>query len=228
MRMRVQFAKEGLLRFLSHLDVQRTLMRAFRRAGLPVAYTQGFNPHPRISFGSVLATGASSEAEFFDLDLAERMDPDQFVAALNRVLPQGLRVVAAREVPEGRQSLMSLLNAAKYRLTLELGSVDPQALRRAVDAFLQRETVTMQREGKKGSAAVDVRRRVYDVIVEGTNTLLATLQAGPEGSLRPADLLAALKQVAPELEPVRLVQVHRVAALRRDPATGRFQLPWDL
>ncbi|HEY8347217.1 MAG TPA: TIGR03936 family radical SAM-associated protein [Symbiobacteriaceae bacterium] len=228
MRMRVQFAKEGLLRFLSHLDVQRTLMRAFRRAGLPVAYTQGFNPHPRISFGSVLATGASSEAEFFDLDLAERMDPDQFVAALNRVLPQGLRVVAAREVPEGRQSLMSLLNAAKYRLTLELGSVDPQALRRAVDAFLQRETVTMQREGKKGSAAVDVRRQVYDVIVEGTNTLLATLQAGPEGSLRPADLLAALKQVAPELEPVRLVQVHRVAALRRDPATGRFQLPWDL
>jgi len=226
--MRVQFAKEGLLRFLSHLDVQRTLMRAFRRAGLPVAYTQGFNPHPRISFGSVLATGASSEAEFFDLDLAERMDPDQFVAALNRVLPQGLRVVAAREVPEGRQSLMSLLNAAKYRLTLELGSVDPQALRRAVDAFLQRETVTMQREGKKGSAAVDVRRQVYDVIVEGTNTLLATLQAGPEGSLRPADLLAALKQVAPELEPVRLVQVHRVAALRRDPATGRFQLPWDL
>lgn len=228
MKIRVQYAKEGRLRFLSHLDVQRTLARAFRRSGLPVAYSQGFNPHPRISFGSALATGVSSEGEFFDLNLTEPVAPDQLTAVLNRALPDGLRVVEAREVPEQQDSLMSLLNAAKYRLTLELGPAEPQVLRTAVAAFLQREAVPFLRQGKKGKVPVDIRKQVYELSAASENVLLATVQNGSEGSLKPAELLEGLKQVAPELEPVRLRDVHRLICLRWDPETGSGQLPWAL
>lgn len=228
MKMRVQFAKEGRLRFLSHLDVQRTLARAFRRSGLPVAYSQGFNPHPRISFGSALATGASSEGEFFDLDLTEPVAPEAFASVLNGVLPEGLRVVAAREAEERKESLMALLNAAKYRLTLELGTARPQALQAAVAAFLAREAVMITREGKKGKVPVDIRTKVYELTVEADSTLLATVQNSSEGSLKPAELLEGLKLLAPELQPVTLREVHRLVCCRWDPEAGRLQLPWAL
>lgn len=228
MKMRVQYAKEGKLRFLSHLDVQRTLVRAFRRSGLPVAYTQGFSPHPKISFGTALATGVSSEGEFFDLELTEPVEPEVFVSTLNNVLPEGLRVAAAREAVERRESLMALLNAAKYRLTLELGMACPQALRAAAAAFLEREAVMIYREGKKGRVPVDIRTKVYELTVEADSRLLATVQNSLEGSLKPAELLEGLKLLAPELETATLREVHRLACGRWDPETGRLQLPWEL
>ena len=228
MKMRVQYAKEGRLRFLSHLDVQRTLARAFRRSGLPVAYSQGFSPHPRISFGTALATGVSSAGEFFDLDLTEPVEPAAFVAALNSVLPEGLWVVEAREAGESRESLMAWLNAAKYRLTLELGTARPQPLRAAVATFCAREAVMLEREGKKGRVEVDIRPKVYELTVEADSVLLATVQNSSEGSLKPAELLEGLKRLTPELQPASLQEVHRLACGRWDPEAGRLQLPWDL
>lgn len=228
MRMRVQFAKEGRHRFLSHLDLQRTLLRAFRRAGLPVAFTHGFNPHPRLSFGSALSTGASSEGEFFDLDLAESVQPPLFVASLNGVLPDGIRVMEAHEVSERGESLMSLINAARYRLTLKMGPADPQALEPAVAAFLEREAVVIFRDGKKGQVPVEIRSQVYQLAAEEGPALLVAMQSGLQGNLKPEELLAGLKTVTPELEPVCIRQVHRLICCRRDPVTGRCQLPWEL
>ncbi|NLG85391.1 MAG: DUF2344 domain-containing protein, partial [Firmicutes bacterium] len=116
---RFRLAKRGKMRFLSHLDLMRTVARAFRRAGLPLVYSEGFHPHPLFSFGPALAVGIESEAEYFDAVLREDPGPEEEICArLNAVLPQGLVIRAAgRPLLDGR-SLAALLDAASYHLWL--------------------------------------------------------------------------------------------------------------
>lgn len=116
MRMLAVYHKTESARYISHLDVQRTLQRAFRRAKLPLRFSEGFNPHPELSFASALATGTTSDAEWFDVELTERMQPETFLAQVNAVLPQGIRLSDARELPAGIKTLSTLTRAAEYEV----------------------------------------------------------------------------------------------------------------
>ncbi|MFO7273472.1 MAG: TIGR03936 family radical SAM-associated protein [Symbiobacteriaceae bacterium] len=215
-----------MARFLSHLDLQRVVERGLRRAELPLAFTQGFNPHPRISYASALATGASSEGEFIDVDLTEPVDPAAFVARVNAVLPEGVRLLEARPAPEGGGSLMAAINAALYRLTLR--GADEAALRAAAARFREAEAVVVSREGPSGSRPVDIRPHVYDLAVEGPGQLRALVQTGSGGNVRPEEVCAGLAQFAPELAEAELVLAHRLMLYRRDPETGALTEPWSL
>ncbi|WP_374713022.1 TIGR03936 family radical SAM-associated protein, partial [Symbiobacterium terraclitae] len=197
MQLRIRLAKVGLARFLSHLDLQRTVERGLRRAGLPLAFTQGFNPHPRISYASALATGTSSEGEFLDVDLTEPVDPAEFLARANQHLPQGVRVLEARPAPGEGDSLMAQINAAAYRLTVE--GADQAALEAAVAAFLAAREVVVAREGRTGTRPVDIRPQVYELAVTGPGELRALVQTGSQGNLKPEEVLAGLAQLAPGL-----------------------------
>lgn len=227
LKLRVRLAKTGLARFFSHLDLQRTLERTLRRAGLPIAYSQGFNPHPRISFGSALATGSSSEGEFLDLELTEEMEPAAFVARANAHCPQGLRLLEARRLAMGKgDSLMALLDAAEYRLTLT--GVDGSALQAALDALLAAESVEVTREGRSGPRLVDIRPQVYALEMTGPGEIRAVVQTGPQGNLKPEDLVTGLRSLAPDLAGLTLSQTHRLMLYRRDPETGLLIEPWAL
>ncbi len=220
-------AKTDMARFFSHLDLQRTLERVIRRAGLPIAFTQGFNPHMKISYASALATGTSSEGEFVDVELTEELAPNTFLDAVNAVSPAGLRVLEARVLPGAKgDSLTSLLTAAEYRLTLADG--DLTHLPAAVDAFLAAPVVTVTKEGKTGPRQVDIRPQAYALEVTGPAELRAVVQTGPQGNLRPDDLVSGLKAVAPALGEVTLAQAHRLMLYRRDPESGALLEPWDL
>lgn len=223
MWMRVRLAKTGRARFLSHLDLQRAVERILRRADLPIAFSQGFNPHPRVSFGSALATGTSSEGEFLDVELTRPVAPEEFVARTNAVAPAGLRVLEARRAPEGGASLAALLDAAEYRITLE--GVDPERLARAVEDFLAADEVVVTRTGKSGPRPVNIRPQVYHLEMTGPGELRAVVQTGPRGNLKPEDLVAALRPAIGE--PVR-VESHRLMLYRRDPETGALTEPWSL
>jgi hypothetical protein len=106
-KIRFRFAKREAVKFISHLDLLNTLTRAFRRAEIPMAYSQGFNPHPKISFGSTLPVGTTSEAEFADIALETYMEPDDFISRSNDELPSGLEFLEAQEIPIGVPSLMA-------------------------------------------------------------------------------------------------------------------------
>ena len=97
MRIIACFTKPDSVRFVSHLDTQRLFQRAFRRAGLPLAYSQGFNPHPLLSFATALSCGYTSDGEYFDVILSEPVEPEAFVTRVNAVLPEGMRIVSAVE-----------------------------------------------------------------------------------------------------------------------------------
>lgn len=239
MLLRVRLAKQHMARFFSHLDLQRTLERSLRRADLPIAYTQGFNPHPRISFGSALATGSSSEGEFIDIELAEPVAPDAFVAQANRYCPPGLRLLEARAVACKGDALFAGLDVAEYRLTLSVPpSVGAGAVEAAVAAFLSAAAVEVEKETKRGNRLVNIRELVHALQVEtvlpapsgeGSVVNLRTLlQSGQQGSLKPALLLEGLKLIAPPIAPAELVGEHRLMQYRRNPETGALEEPWDV
>jgi radical SAM-linked protein len=131
-RLRVRYAKRGRLRFTSHRDFSRAFERAVVRAAVPIAYSSGFSPHPRISYAGAAPTGAASEAEYLEIGLAAVCDPDQVRAALDEALPPGLDVLEVVESPGG--ALADLLQGSRWRIRVP--GVAPEAARSAVEGFL--------------------------------------------------------------------------------------------
>jgi radical SAM-linked protein len=155
-RLRLRYAKRGRLRFASHRDFQRSFERALRRAGVPMAYSAGFTPHPRISYANAAPTGAASEAEYLEIAVTRRCDPDALRVALDTALPPGLDVLDVVEARTG--GLPERLEASVWRV--ELPGVRPQEAAEALRTFLAADRVEVQRLMKTGPRTFDVRAAV--------------------------------------------------------------------
>jgi len=175
-RLRIRYAKRGRLRFTSHRDFSRAFERAVARARVPVAYSSGFNPHPRISYAGAAPTGSASEAEYLELAMAEQVDPDRLRAALDEALPDGLDLLAV--VVAGPGSLADRLEGSRWRLTLP--GVSEERAQAAVEALL---------------AAVEVRVQRMTKADQSCAILEVVLRHGTP-SVRPDDVLAGLREVA--------------------------------
>ncbi len=196
MRMIAVYHKAGALSGISHLDVQRTLQRAFRRAGIPLAYSNGFNPHPQLSFASALSTGATSDAEWFDVQLMQDMEPEAFMECVNAVMPQGLWLSHGFAAPEGFGSLSAKTTGAAYEVDVHFDqAVTGQALQEAIESLLAGEIIVNKRT-KSGIKPVDIRPQIQMVSVtgiEGNNAnLLVHGKLQADGGLRVELLLGAL------------------------------------
>ncbi|MDO4785231.1 MAG: TIGR03936 family radical SAM-associated protein [Propionibacteriaceae bacterium] len=192
-RLRLRYAKRGPARFTSHRDFGRAFERALRRAGVPMAYSSGFSPHPRISYANASPTGAATEAEYLELGLAEVCDPAKLMAALNAALPPGMVVLAVG--PGGGPSLADLLQASRWRIVLP--DAEPEALRSAAESLLGRSSVQVERMTKSGMRSFDARAAIISLSAEGTSLDLVSKQETP--LVRPDDVVNALRQVEPRL-----------------------------
>jgi radical SAM-linked protein len=195
-KLRLRYAKRGPLRFASHRDLARALERALRRARVPMAFSAGFTPHPKISYVGAAPTGAASEAEYVEIGLAQRCDPEEVRAALDASLPPGVDVLECVEAAEGSGSLADRIDAATWRV--ELPGVEPPALAAAVAAFLARDEVTVAKRTKNGLRDVDARGAVASAAAEGTSgcAILTMVVRQVTPAVRPDDVLAALAAVA--------------------------------
>ena len=212
MRMLAVYHKAEAARFISHLDILRALQRAFRRAGLPLRYSDGFNPHPELSFASALATGMTSDAEWFEVELTQDMTPEAFVSAVNPVMPRGLSVSDAREMPLGIKTLTSCTRAAEYRITISTEQeFEKDLLEETLHGLLSGEIIVNKRT-KSGIKPVDIRPQVLRAIVEGiekdTITLRVLGQLQADGGLR-AELFAGA--LLDRLDAQGSVRIHRTA-----------------
>jgi len=170
------FQKNKEISYTSHLDVQRTLQRAFRRANLPLAYSKGFNPHPKLSFATALATGYTSDGEWFEVELDRPIEPQAFIERVNPALPDGMRVVEAFEADDSIDTLSKLIRAARYELTVHFdGAVAAQDVRNALDSIMGSEPVIVDKKTKSGIKPTDIRPDILEASVKEVSDTSATL-----------------------------------------------------
>ncbi len=195
-RLRIRYAKRGRLRFASHRDFSRAFERALVRSRLPLAYSSGFHPHPRISYAGAAPTGAASEAEYLEIGLSRTVDAEATRALLDQVLPAGFDVLAVAESPGG--ALADRLQASRWRLVV---TVPCDEAVRAVAAFLARAEVPVQRMTKKGLRDFDARGAVLGLAVvdpsgtAGAAVELEVVLRHQEPAVRPDDVLSGLREV---------------------------------
>ncbi|MFF7854663.1 TIGR03936 family radical SAM-associated protein [Streptomyces sp. NPDC007904] len=231
-RIRLRYTKRGRLRFTSHRDFQRAFERALRRAEVPMAYSAGFTPHPKVSYANAAPTGTGSEAEYLEIALTEPRDPERLRALLDDSLPTGLDIVEAVEART--PGLADRLTASVWELRLD--GVAPEDARRAVDAFVAAETVEVQRLTKNGVRTFDARAAVAGLEVAETHSSLADRPTDQPCAIlrlvvrhvtpavRPDDVLSGLSAVA-DLAPPVPAAVTRLAQGLFDEETGTVTDP---
>lgn len=193
-KLRVRYAKRGRMRFTSSRDFQRALERAVRLAQIPMAYSAGFHPHPKISYANAAPTGVASEAEYVELSVTREVDPEAVRVALGQALPEGLDIVEVRVADPG--ALADRLVASRWQLLFP--GMPPARLREAVQEFLARDSVAVTRMMKQGPREIDVRGPVLAAEVtedQGGAILLLTVRHTTP-TVRPAELWTALSEVS--------------------------------
>ncbi|GAB3913592.1 radical SAM protein [Microlunatus endophyticus] len=194
-RLRIRYAKRGRLRFTSHRDFSRAFERALRRAGIPMAYSSGFSPHPRISYATASPTGAASEAEYLEIALSAVCVPELVARELDAALPDGLDVLAVVEAGPG--SLADQLTGSVWQI--DLRDIEPDVVVPAVGAFLAADTAVTERMTKNGLRSFDARESVVSLRAEGTVLRLVARHLTP--LVRPDDVLSAMARITPAFAP---------------------------
>lgn len=182
MRVIIEYTKEERVKFISHLDLMRTMQRAVRRAGIPIAYSQGFNPHPVMAFASALPVGVTSEREYMDIILAEPVSLPVLNERLNYALPRGIAIRDSVVTDDKTPSLMSLIERADYRVAGAEWDWE-----KAVTAYLNEPEIIVEKKGKRGAVSVNLKESIHAVMADEDDpkVLHISMKTGSKGSLKP-------------------------------------------
>lgn len=216
-KLRLRYAKRGVLRFTSHRDIARAFERALRRASVPMAYSQGFNPHPKISWIGAAPTGVASEAEYVEIQLVREVEPAELVRTLDAAMPAGLDLLEAVGVAVGSDggSLADRIDGSRWRI--ELSGVSPDDLRAAFDRVLAEPVVEVERLTKNGMRTIDARSAIVAGKVEDP----------PDGSEWAPDgepcgiLVVVVRQTTPAVRPDDVLSALRVVAALESPVPAK-------
>ncbi|MFJ8868616.1 TIGR03936 family radical SAM-associated protein [Streptomyces sp. NPDC102473] len=227
-RIRLRYTKRGRLRFTSHRDFQRAFERALRRSEVPMAYSAGFTPHPKVSYANAAPTGTGSEAEFLEIALTEVRDPDTLRGLLDASMPEGLDIIDAVEARTS--GLADRLTASVWEMRLD--GVAVQDAEKAVAAFLAAGTVEVQRRAKNGVRTFDARAAVAGLACDpqpdrsgdGPCAILRLVVRHVTPAVRPDDVLSGLRAVA-DLTPPVPAAVTRLAQGLFDEESGTVTDP---
>jgi radical SAM-linked protein len=209
MRTIIEYTREERVKYISHLDLMRAMQRAIRRAGIPIAYSQGFNPHPVMAFASALPVGVTSEREYMDIELSESVSMPELQEKLNNALPKGITVREAVIVDERIPSLMSLIERADYRVTADDPALDWKP---GIAAFHEKPEIWAEKKGKKGISTMNLKQSVYDIYVGGDNgrELYLSLQSGSSGNIKPELVVNELLKLMGAESDTMPMSVHRL------------------
>ena len=237
-KLRIRYTKRGRLRFTSSRDFQRALERALRRADVPMAFSAGFHPHPKISYANAAATGTGSEAEYFEISVTQRVEPESVRAALDEALPEGIDILQVVEATPG--ALADRLEASDW--LLEFAGVPLEVLEAAVAALMERDTAEVTRLTKSGPRTFDVRGAIVAARVlspgDALGDTVTTHEVGTDCAIlrmvvrhttpavRPDDILTALREIA-DLQPPRPPLVTRLAQGPLDTVNVRVTDPLE-
>ena len=209
-RLRLVFAKKSQVKYISHLDLSLAWERALRRAQIPLAYSQGFNPRPKIQFASGLPLGTTGSSEIMDIIVTEPLDPDEIKPRIKAALPTGIGLHSIQTIPLKAPTLQHLLRQADYRVKIET-DLSPDDLAERVQDLLKADKIIQTRRRRKREEEIDLRPWLHeltlDSVGDGEAQLTMQLTAGQFGNLRPEAVLKALgmEEDWAELERTRLI-----------------------
>lgn len=207
--MRSRFYKKGDMVFISHLDLVRVFERAVRRANIPVAYTQGFNPRPIMAFATALGVGVASEGEYIDIQLSESVDANLFVERLNNVLPEGLKIIKSIAISNKAPSLMSIISSSTYLVKLKINEIlDKAYIEENIEKLLNEEKIIELKQRKQKPhrrnrgpefQEIDIRPWIKEIELFSLNDyeviLKMHLAAGSQGNLKPEVVIEKLNEL---------------------------------
>lgn len=207
MNLRVKFTKKGYLKYISHLDMMRLFQRAFRRGNIPIKYSQGFNPQPKLSIANPLALGIESEEEFMDIELYEKISEKEFIKIMNKELPEGIKILDARYVDD-KNVVSSIVGWSYYEISVKSNNVkDINFLEAKINEWLRKDEIILERTRyKKGKEIKDIRNirplignvnlvkddKNINEDIEYIIKFRCLLRTGDSGNLKPRDFLSAV------------------------------------
>lgn len=198
-KIQYQFKRTTPLRFLSHLDQQRLFQRAFRRANIPVEYSQGFNPHPKMSFALAMSVGLTSDGEYGEVIVSEDIDVETFISRINQALPTGLEIVAAKICGDGVGSLSAALSQSIYQIRIKVVSGTAlNELTEIIDSYLKLPQILIKKRNKKGKfVEKDIRPFIETIEVvadpeKDTVKVRMTLNYIEQQCVKPEQLLESI------------------------------------
>ena len=195
-RLRIKFSRGDEVKYISHLDLMRFWERALRRAEIPLAYSEGFSPHPRISLAAPLPVGTTSEGELMDVFLQRRTSPYFFMREMGQQLPSGIDISEMKEVPLRAPSLQSQLRYAEYHVEVKVDDKKPEEVQQALNALLKAESLPWHHIRDTGVRHYDLRVLIDDIWLitwqDSQCALGMRLRTDNRGTGRPEQVTAAL------------------------------------
>ncbi len=209
MRLRFKFSKNGLLKYVSHLDVMRYFQKVMRRCEVDVAFSGGFSPHMIMSFALPLGVGMTSDGEYFDLDVNSAPHAEKLLAKMNATQAEGFQILSVCRVPEEKAAkCMSVVAASDYLLGFD-GPL-PADFNEIIDGFLAQAAVEIVKKTKRHEELTDIRPWIYELRLQPDNRLYLLLSAGSVHHLKPELVWSSLCDYAKREDLPRISAVHRI------------------
>jgi Uncharacterized protein conserved in bacteria len=203
LKIRAKYTKLGYLKYLSHLDLVRLFSRSLIRSDIPVRYSEGFNPHPKLSLGNPLPLGIESVSEYFDVELTQRMELNEFNNRLNKVLPIGIKIIESKEIDEFTPSISSTICISEYEISADvINSREVIDYSNEIDKLLNLTNIDIEKKKKKGKSKVttkvNIRPFILKLFVDDVNDnsikLRSVVMTGEKGNVKPSELLEVISK----------------------------------
>lgn len=200
MKIRIKFAKYGAVKFIGHLDVMRYFQKAIRRAGIDVAYSEGFSPHQIMSFAAPLSVGHTSEGEYFDIEVNSFSGKEDFIDRLQAVMVEGIEILDVKPLVLGEGNAMASVAAASYLVAFRDESILPDGWEEKLLQFYDQPIIPVVKETKKGEKEINLKESIYEldirqsILHKGTDQMpeveiYMVLNASSGGNIKPSFVL---------------------------------------
>lgn len=210
MKVRIKFAKYGIMKFIGHLDIMRFFQKAVRRAGIDVKYSEGFSPHQIMSFAAPLGVGMESYGEYMDLEILSMTSTEDMKRALNQVMVEGMEILSVTVLPDRAKNAMASVSAASYRLCMKEGGFPVDDLAGKIRDFYGQETIPYTKETKKSVIELNLKQGIYEISADSDGAVNMLVNASSSGNIKPSMVFEKFCQFTGMDTPLSACQITRL------------------
>lgn len=208
LKVRIKFSKEGIMRFIGHLDMMRYFQKAFRRSGIDIQYSQGYSPHQLISFAAPLGVGLTSTGEYMDIVMGECPSSAELVRLINEQMVDGVRVLSAVALPDNSKNAMSIVTTADYQIRFRESMEPDFDLKNAITQFMEQETIMVTKKTKKSEKTMDIKPMIHQFYATDHGCFM-NVATGSTQNLKPEQVMDTLYRFMDRTFDPFTIYIHR-------------------